>query len=244
MPLNGAGRGRFITFEGGEGAGKSTQCARLAARLNAAGIETVQTREPGGSPKAEAIRALLLKGAIEPHGPAAEALMFAAARIDHLDSLIGPALAAERWVICDRFADSTRAYQGALGGISSHLIDALEAVTLGATRPDLTLILDLPVEDGLARAGARAGQGAAADRFEKESLSFHRAVRAAFLDIAGREPVRCAVIDAGQPSDTVAERVWSAVRLRLLENVAFPHRAGRRQPAEARIDITPRDAHG
>ena len=244
MPVNGAGRGRFVTFEGGEGAGKSTHCARLAERLNAAGIATALTREPGGSPKAEAIRALLLEGAVKPQGPAAEALMFAAARIDHLDSLIRPALSAGRWVICDRFADSTRAYQGALGGVPPRLIDALEAVALGPTRPDLTIVLSLPVEEGLSRAGKRAGPGAAVDRFEGEALAFHRAVLAAFLDIAAREPVRCAVLDASLPADYVAERVWATVKLRLMENGAFPHRARRRQVGEPRGGANPQGARG
>jgi dTMP kinase len=229
MTATGGPRGRFITFEGGEGAGKSTQCTRLAATLAEHGIAAIVTREPGGSPKGEAIRALLLEGSARHFGPGAEALLFSAARIDHLDRTIRPALAAGQWVICDRFADSTRAYQGALGKVEKRLIDALERVVVGTTRPDLTIILDLPPEEGLARAKRRAGQIGAADRFETETLEFHEAVRQAFLDIRAREPVRCALIDATAPPDEVAARIWSTVKLRLPDKSRLPHRA--RRPA-------------
>lgn len=206
-------RGRFITFEGGEGAGKSTQVRRLLERLQALGIDAVATREPGGSTGAEIMRHLILSGAAKPLGPVAEATLFAAARADHLDATIRPALARGAWVVCDRFADSTRAYQGALGNVDPRLIAALEEVTVGETRPDLTLILDIPAEEGLARAAARSGTNA--DRFESEGLSFHRRLREAFRELAAREPGRCVLIDAGAEPDVVAEAVWSAVAERL-----------------------------
>lgn len=229
----GAGQGRFISFEGGEGAGKSTQARRLKERLAEIGIDALLTREPGGSPKAEDIRKLLLAGAVKPYGHGAEAMLFSAARIDHLDTAIRPALEAGIWVICDRFADSTRAYQGALGGIDLTLIDALERVAVGPTKPDLTFVFDLAPEEGLRRAAARAGRDSIADRFERETLAFHRAVRNGFLDIAAREPVRCAVIDASLEPDAVADRVWSTVQVRLLAQLPMQmrgQRAAQRQP--------------
>jgi dTMP kinase len=212
--MTAARRGRFITLEGGEGAGKSTQQRRLAARLVAAGLTVVATREPGGSPRAEEIRALVLSGAAERLGPTAEALLFAAARADHLDKTIRPALARGDWVVCDRFADSTRAYQGAAGGIDPHVVQALERIVVGDTRPDLTLVLDLPVETGLARAHARRGSGGV-DRFEGEPRAFHDALRRAFTAIAAREPERCVLIDASAAEDDVAAVVWTAVACRL-----------------------------
>ncbi|WP_342151151.1 dTMP kinase [Methylorubrum sp. SB2] len=205
-----APRGVFITFEGGEGAGKSTQIARLAAALRtASGREVVTTREPGGTPRAEGYRAALLRGVAKPFGPFAEALMFAAARIDHVDALIRPALARGAIVLCDRFADSTRAYQGAAGGLDPALIVSLERVTLQGLRPDLTLILDLPAEAGLARARRRGGEGA--DRFEAEALSFHERLRSAFLAIAAAEPARCRVIDASPGPEAVEAAIRAAV---------------------------------
>lgn len=209
-------RGRFLTFEGGEGAGKSTQVRMLAERLSLRGLECVTTREPGGSPGAEAIREIVLSGAVAPLGPMAEALMFAAARVDHLDHLIRPALHRGAIVICDRFTDSTRAYQGAQGNLDPHLIQTLEAVTVGATRPDMTFILDLPAETGLARATARRG-AAKADRFESEGLAFHQGLRRAFLEIAAAEPGRCHVIDASRDPQKVADEIWSCVERRLLK---------------------------
>ena len=209
-----ARRGRFITLEGGEGAGKSTQQRRLVARLEATGLAVVATREPGGSPRAEEIRTMVLSGAAERLGPTAEALLFAAARADHLDKTIRPALARGDWVVCDRFADSTRAYQGAAGGIDPHVLQALERIVVGDTRPDLTLVLDLPVETGLARAKARRGSGGV-DRFEGEPQAFHEALRRAFTAIAAREPERCALIDASGSEDEVAAAVWTAVAGRL-----------------------------
>ncbi|QIB36384.1 dTMP kinase [Ancylobacter pratisalsi] len=205
--------GRFITFEGGEGAGKSTQVRRLGERLAALGLEVVTTREPGGSPGAEIVRHLLLSGAAKPLGPLAEAALFAAARADHLDVTIRPALNRGAWVISDRFADSTRVYQGAVGDVDPKLIATLEAITVGPTRPDLTIILDVPAEQGLGRAVARSG--ASADRFESEGLSFHRHLREAFLELAEREPERCVLVDGRQDADAVTEAVWQAVRARL-----------------------------
>lgn len=206
--------GLFITLEGGEGTGKSTQARRLAQWLRDLGRDVVETREPGGSPGAEAVRHVLLSGAAQPLGPAAEALLFAAARADHVDRLIRPALAAGRDVVCDRFIDSTRVYQGAVGAVAPGLLDALEALAAGATRPDLTLILDVPPETGLARAAAR-GKGAVADRFEKEGADYHAAVRAAFLARAAAAPERCVVVDATGDADAVAHAVVRMVADRL-----------------------------
>ncbi|MDJ1156792.1 dTMP kinase [Chelatococcus sp. SYSU_G07232] len=209
-------RGRFITFEGGEGAGKSTQVQRLMARLDAAGIRAMATREPGGSPRAEEFRKVLLSGAAKELGPMAEALLFSAARSDHLEHTIRPALARGIWVVCDRFADSTRAYQGALGNLEPAVIRAMERIVVGSTYPDLTLILDLPPELGLARAEARRNaRNEGTDRFEAEDVGFHRVLRKAFLDIAEAEPERCVVIDASAAPEIVEERVWEAVKTRL-----------------------------
>lgn len=216
--------GRFITFEGGEGAGKSTQAAILAERLNESGYETLVTREPGGSPRAEEIRDFLLSGKGRDFGPLGEALLFYAARDDHLDNTIRPALEAGTWVLCDRFSDSTRAYQGAAGGVRPPILSTLERIIVGDTRPDLTLVLDLPARDGLTRVAAQQGEekGDAAgggtqapDRFERMDLGFHEALRNGFLEIARMEPERCVVIDAKQPASAVAEDVWEAVVERL-----------------------------
>jgi dTMP kinase len=205
-------RGRFITFEGGEGAGKSTQVRRLVDRLGGAGLAVVATREPGGSPGAESIRNLLVTGEADRWSPVTETLLMYAARRDHIERVIAPALARGAWVVCDRFADSTRAYQGAAGGTDPALIAALEAQVLETTRPDLTLVFDLPVEAGLARAAERAG---AETRFESKGAAFHERLRAAFLEIATAEPGRCTVIDGGASMDAVEAAVWEAVRLRL-----------------------------
>src|SRR5262245_61595373 len=206
--------GKFITFEGGEGAGKSTQVAILAKRLQALGLGVVVSREPGGSAGAEAIRHVLLSGAAKPLGPHAEAILFAAARADHLRQTIGPALDRGQWVISDRFADSTRIYQGVLGNVDQRLIARLEKLTVGERGPDLTIILDIPPEIGLRRASERRGN-AAIDRFEGEAFDFHKKLREAYLELAEREPERCAVINAGADPDTVSEFVWSAVDARL-----------------------------
>lgn len=206
-------RGNFITFEGGEGSGKSTQVRSLADRLRLRELEVVTTREPGGSAGAEAMRHLLLSGLVKPLGPTAETMIFAAARDDHVQSTIAPALERGAWVICDRFIDSTRIYQGALGNVDRRIIHALERVTVGETMPDLTVILDVPVEVGFARV---SGRGQEKDRFESEEIEFHIQLREAFLDLALNEPARCVVIDASQSQETVAARIWLAVTERLL----------------------------
>ncbi len=208
-------RGRFITFEGGEGAGKSTQVTLLLDRLRKRGIEAIATREPGGSPHAEELRNILLSGLVAPLGAEAEALVFSAARIDHLDQKIKPALKAGMFVVCDRFADSTRAYQGTLGKVDPAFIHALEAVAVGDTRPDLTIILDVPAEIGLQRASLRRAD-ANADRFEGENLAFHQGLRQAFLDIAKQEPQRCIVIDATLPAEKISELIWADVERRFV----------------------------
>jgi dTMP kinase len=207
-------RGRFITFEGGEGTGKSTQAALLTQRLRSMGIGVVLTREPGGSPGAEIIRHVLLSGAAKSLGPDAEAILFAAARDDHVRSTIEPALARGRWVVSDRFADSTNVYQGALGHVDPLLLGGLHRVTVGTLKPDLTFILDVPAEIGLERASKRRGE-AGADRFEGESLEFHEKLRDAYLHLAAGEPNRCVLIDARDPQAAVAARIWDTVAKRL-----------------------------
>jgi dTMP kinase len=205
--------GKLITFEGGEGTGKSTQAKRLADRLRVMGREVVLTREPGGTPGAEVIRYLLLSGVVRPLGPEAETFMFAAARDDHVAELIRPALARGAWVVCDRFIDSTRIYQGVLEGVEQRLIHALERVVVGDAMPALTIILDLPAEVGLARV---QGRGGGADRFEAEEVERHQTIREAYHALAGHEPERCAIIDADQSPDALAQRVWMLVSERLL----------------------------
>jgi dTMP kinase len=207
-------RGRFITLEGGEGVGKSVQAERLEKRLVALGLDVVRTREPGGSPGAEALREAILSGFAADFSPAGQALLFATARVDHLEKTILPALARGAWVVSDRFADSTRAYQGAAGNLPVAFIATLERLTVGPNQPDLTLILDLPPEIGLKRAAVRR-QAGPADRFESEGLIFHETLRRAFLDIAAAEPWRCVVIDADRSEDDVAATIWSAVESRL-----------------------------
>ena len=205
-------RGRFISFEGGEGAGKSTQVKRLAVRLEAEGREVVLTREPGGSPGAEAIRDIVLRGDADRWSPVTETLLMYAARRDHIERVIRPALSRGAWVVCDRFADSTRAYQGAAGGTDPGLIAALETYILQEVRPDLTLMFDLPAEVGLARADARAG---AEMRFESKGLAFHERLRDGFRAIAAAEPARCAIVDATGDRDSVERAVWATVTERL-----------------------------
>ena len=207
-------RGRFITFEGGEGSGKSTHARLLADRLNAAGIEVVLTREPGGSPGAEIIRHILLSGIAKPLGPETEAILFAAARDDHVRATIRPALAAGKWVICDRFIDSTRVYQGVLCKVDAKLIHSLERVTVGAAMPNLTFLLDVPAKVGLARAKRRRGKDMT-DRFEAESIAFHDELRRAYIALADKEPKRCVIIDGRAPREVVAERIWATVEQRL-----------------------------
>jgi dTMP kinase len=213
-------RGRFITFEGGEGAGKSTQARRLADFLKTQGIRAVLTREPGGSPGAEIIRHVLLSGAAQPFGPEAETILFGAARRDHLAVTIVPALERGDWVICDRFADSTRVYQGLAGKVDPDFVLALERLTVGANQPDLTLVLDLPPKVGLARVADR--QQGALDRFEREGLSFHAKLRQGFRALVAAEPERCRLIDAARDPDKVAEDIRAIVadRFGLAEGAA------------------------
>ncbi len=209
------GRGRFITFEGGEGAGKSTQIKALAERLNAARQPTLVTREPGGSPGAEIVRHLVLSGMGKLLGPDAETLLFAAARDDHVRSVILPALSQGTWVLCDRFTDSTRVYQGRVGHVAPEVLNAMERVTIGDLKPDLTIILDVPVEIGMQRAAARRGSGTP-DRFEAEDVQFHQQLRDAYRQIAADEPQRCVLIDTTADPAAVAATIWAAVRDRLL----------------------------
>lgn len=203
--------GFFITFEGGEGAGKSTQIERLARKMRAKKYDVVVTREPGGSPGAEAVRHVLLSGAAEPLGPKMEALLFAAARSDHVEQVIRPAVERGSIVLCDRFMDSSRVYQGVTGNIDPAFMDALEKVAVNGMVPDMTLIFDIDPTEGLRRATVRRGTEAVADRFEKETLAIHQRRRAAFLAIATAEPERCIVIDASGDADTVENVVTAAV---------------------------------
>lgn len=206
-------RGRFVTFEGGEGAGKSTQVLRLVAALKRADIRAMATREPGGSPGAELIRGLLVEGPPERWDPLAEALLHNAARRQHAVLTIWPALERGDWVISDRFADSTLAYQGYGQGVSLDRIGALRRLTLDEFEPDLTLILDIAPGAGLARAKARApGQ---ASRYERMGEAMHARLRDGFLAIARDNPKRCVVIDASADPETVARGVITAVRERL-----------------------------
>ncbi|MCV0349989.1 MAG: dTMP kinase [Nitratireductor sp.] len=209
-------RGFFITFEGGEGAGKSTQIEGLAASLREAGHDVIVTREPGGSAGAEAVRHVLLSGAAEPFGAAMEAVLFAAARSDHVEQVIRPAIARGAVVLCDRFMDSSRVYQGVTGNLDADFMANLERVTVNGMKPDLTLILDIDPEEGLRRATARRGDDTP-DRFEKEKLSIHRRRRKAFLEIAKAEPQRCVVIDADADPEKVAATILRTVSLAMAE---------------------------
>jgi dTMP kinase len=213
-------RGRFISFEGGEGSGKSTQIKILANRLQAAKLRAIVTREPGGSPGAEIMRHLVLSGMGKLLGPEAETLLFAAARDDHVHTVIEPALDQGIWVLCDRFSDSTRVYQGKLGQVDPRILNAMERVTIGDLKPDLTVILDVPVEVGMQRAVARRGADLP-DRFEAEDISYHQKLRDAYRQIAEDEPQRCALIDANADADTVAAKVWATLRERLLPSDAL-----------------------
>ena len=203
-----------MTFEGGEGTGKSTQIRLLADRLRRKGVDILVTREPGGSPGAEAIRHVLLSGAAEQFGTRMEALLFAGARNDHVEEIIRPALASGAVVLCDRFLDSTRVYQGVTGNLEPSFIQNLERVAINGVVPDCTIILDLPAVEGLKRARARAEaetQSAEPDRFEKEELDTHEKRREAFLDIADQEPLRCRVVDASGAVEAIAEKIYSIV---------------------------------
>jgi dTMP kinase len=214
LPARAAGRGRFITLEGGEAAGKSTQAQRLADHLQSLGLGVLLTREPGGSPGAEIIRHVLLSGAAKPLGAETEAVLFAAAREDHVKCAIEPALAAGKWVVCDRFADSTRVYQGMLGKVDAKFIRGLERISIGELLPDITLVLDLSVEEGLKRLAQRRGN-AKPDRFEAEDPEFHKRLRDAYLALTRQEPERCVVIDANRSIRRIAKEIWSIVESRL-----------------------------
>lgn len=202
---------RFITFEGGEGTGKSTQCRHLCTALAARGIPWIVTREPGGSPGAEDIRKLLVEGEPGRWNPLPETLLLFAARADHIAHTIEPALKAGKWVVCDRFTDSTYAYQGAARGLDRETIRRIESIAIGDFKPDLTLILDLPPEEGLKRTGSRTHRET---RFEKFGHRFHETLRQAFLEIARRSPERCAVVDASGPQEIVAAHIWDVVAKR------------------------------
>jgi len=211
--------GKFITFEGGEGVGKSTQAKLLLAALEKRGINAILTREPGGSPFAERIRALLLDPATPPHGALAEALLFYAARADHLQQTIAPQLAGGGWVVCDRFADSTRVYQGSAAGLGPEALEALDHLVVKDYQPDLTVVLDLDPREGLARVTRRRAPTPTpdlADRFEGRDLEFHQRLRAGYLALAEKDPQRCAVIDAAQAPEVIAAAVWQVVSERLL----------------------------
>ena len=203
-------RGFFITFEGGEGAGKSTQIDLLARKLRDKRYDIVVTREPGGSPGAEAVRHVILSGAAEPFGPKMEALLFAAARADHVEQVIRPAVQSGKIVLCDRFIDSSRVYQGVTGGLDPAFMRALENASINGMMPDMTLVFDIDPAEGLRRASDRRGNDTA-DRFEKETLAIHERRREAYLAIARHEPERCLVIDASGEAEAVENRVTAAV---------------------------------
>jgi dTMP kinase len=209
--------GRLITLEGGEGAGKTTQARRLAGALRSIGLEVLETREPGGSPGAEDIRRLLTTGKVARWSPLAETLLHCAARADHLRRTIRPALKAGRWVISDRFVDSTMAYQGYGHGLDRGFIAKLSEVVLDGLTPDLTLVFDLPVEQGLQRARQRVGRE---DRYERMDPAFHEALRSGFLAIAKSVPERCVIIDSSGDEEATWRQVQAAVRRRFgLENL-------------------------
>ncbi len=203
---------RFITFEGGEGAGKSTQVKRLAASFAAAGIGSVTTREPGGSEGGEAIRNLVVSGSADRWNDTTEALLFMTARYDHVERLIKPAMAEGKWVLCDRFYDSTYVYQGMVKGVGTQWLDGLYAHLFGNFGPDVTLLLDLPAEAGLRRATARGNE--AESRFERMGLAFHTKLREAFLSRHAAEPNRVLKIDASQSPDAVHAQIIAVLNAR------------------------------
>lgn len=208
--------GRFLSFEGGEGAGKSTQAQILAGRLRALGATVVVTREPGGVPQGEALRELLLSGERDRWSPMSEALMMYAARVEHWRLLIEPALRRGEWVITDRFADSSMAYQGYAGALGPQTIAQLHRLTLGDVQPDLTIVLDMAADAGLARAAGRvAAAGETATRFEKKDASYHDKIAAAFREIAEANPGRCVVVPAEGDKAAIAEKIWTCVSARL-----------------------------
>ncbi len=219
--------GRFITLEGGEGTGKSTQIARLAARLENAGVGVITTREPGGAPGADTIRSILVSGDIDRWDPMSEALLNFAARREHLIRTIWPALARGHWVVSDRFADSTMAYQGYGHGVDREVIAALYRAAVGEFRPDLTIVLDLPVEVGLRRANQRNDDNETAeDRYERMDKAFHQRLRDGYLAIAAAEPDRCVVVDADGEADDVAARIWAVVTTKFAEELSKTSEAG------------------
>ena len=218
-----ANRARFITFEGGEGVGKSTQVKRLLQNLQQHSVQAVRTREPGGTPKAEAIRSFILQGRSESWGAGAEAVLFAAARLDHVNQLIAPNLANGVWVFSDRFHDSTRAYPGLTGGVDDKLIAALESLALDGHAPDLTIVLDMDPEAAFKRVAERSvedGLALTGDRFEKEELDWHIRLRDGFLAIARANPDRCIVISAAQNEEALEAAIWEAVSQRFPELLA------------------------
>ena len=206
-----AKKGIFITFEGGEGAGKSSQIKYLNEKLNKLDYDTALTREPGGTSGAEAIRHVILSGGAEKLGADVEAMLFSAARADHVDHVIRPALEAGKIVLCDRFFDSTRVYQGATGNVDMDFLYALEKVACGDIWPDLTLILDLSAEEGMKRANSRRSSDDIPDRFEKEAMEAQEMRREAFRRIAEKEPERCKLINASGTEKEVAKRIWKVV---------------------------------
>ncbi|MGH6662586.1 MAG: dTMP kinase [Rhodospirillales bacterium] len=215
-PKRAKAAGKFITLEGGEGAGKTTQIKLLGKALQAAGVAAVVTREPGGAPKAESIRALLVEGAVDRWQPMSEALLNYAARFEHVETTIKPALAQGRWVLSDRFADSTVAYQGYGHDLGAETVRRLHRLVLGDFQPDLTIILDVPVEQGLRRAAGRNDKASAReDRYERMDQAFHQRLRDGYLDIARRDPERCAVVDATKDKDAVHEWILTLVYNRL-----------------------------
>ena len=216
-------QGRFITFEGGEGAGKTTQIRLLAEHLSALQLDVLVTREPGGTVGAEAIRNLILSGAANAFGPLTETLLFFAARRDHLEKTIEPALARGAVVLCDRFTDSTRAYQGALGRVSETTLEALEAIVQNGMKPDATVLIDIAPEQGMTRAAARRGAGLNRDRFEAESINFHQRVREAYLGAAANEPKRFIVVPGDMPAEKLAETIRKGLAASLAETSSPVH---------------------
>ena len=211
-------KGLFITFEGGEGAGKSTQIQYLAQSLVSDGYEVVTTREPGGSPGAEVVRHVLLSGAAEEFGVRMEAILFAAARNDHVEETIRPAVESGKIVLCDRFMDSSRVYQGVTGNLEPDFVRNLEEVAVNGMVPDLTIILDLPATAGMKRAHTRSGiANRRPDRYEKEELGVQEKRREAFLDIARNEPERCRIVNAEQPIDAISRQIEQLVQARIAE---------------------------
>lgn len=216
-------KGHFITFEGGEGAGKSTQISRLKARLEASGVEVIVTREPGGSEGAELIRDILLSGKAKSLGARGEAMLFAAARADHVDATILPALEAGKWVLCDRYSDSTRVYQGE-AGVDTEMLDLLETAAIAGTRPELTILVDVSADVGLSRVASRSkeGSGEGPDRFENEQIDVHERRRHLFLDLARQQADRFAVVDGSKEAAAVEADIWAAVSTHFAAELANP----------------------